>query len=148
MNVKRKTINHVTRILSIVILMSILVPTAFATNYNQPGSSTGQMRYKRISVFAIELTISTSGKASCYSWAESAYSTDTIDLTMELQRYIGGTWDTVKSWNGSGTAIAYLNKDWYITSGYNYRVLATAKVYNSSGVLQETVPEPSRIVYY
>ena len=143
MIVKRKSFAKLASILCIILVLSILAPTALATNYEQPGLYSGQMRYTRISVFALDLTISASGKAYCYSSAESTYSTDTVDLTMELQRFNGYTWDTEKSWNSSGFIVASLGKDWYVASGYYYRVYTTARVYSSSGVLLETVPETS-----
>ena len=80
---------------------------------------------------------------------EVTKSTDTVDLTMELQRSRDDTsWDTVKTWDTSGSGTIYLDKDWYVTSGYSYRVHVTAEVYSSNGTLVETAPTDSLTTSY
>lgn len=108
-----------------------------------------QPRYTRIAAFDVRLTISSSGYAECFSRVKSATSTDTIDLTMELQRSTDGeSWDTIKSWDTSDSGAAHLDKGWYVSSGYSYRVHAIAEVNTSSGTLAETAPADSLVINY
>ena len=65
---------------------------------------------------------------------------------MELQQK-NGTWQTIKTWSKSGRSVS-LNESYRVSNKYNYRVAATAKVYNSSGSLVESKTSYSGEVYY
>lgn len=134
----------ITLLLSIVLVFGVMAPAALAVS--DDGSV--QPRYFRIDTYTVDFDIDNSGKSSCYCKVMSGTSTDTVDLTMELQRYEDGDWETKKTWTGSGTCIASLNKNWYVTSGYDYQLRITAKVYDSTGRLRETQVEYSYSVYY
>lgn len=124
-------------VLCLLLMLSVIAPTGYA-----------EARYTRISTFVADLTISSSGLASCYSNVKSSVSTDKIELTMNLQQYSGGAWKTIKSWDTSGTGTVSLSKTWYVSSGYSYRVQAIAYVYDSSGTLQESPTAYSSTVTY
>lgn len=129
----------------LLILASLLICTAFTSAQD----GTLQPRYTNIRSLTASLEISTSGCASCYGKVMLTKSTDTVDLTMELQRSSDGTsWHTVKTWDTSGSGTIYLDKDWYVTSGYSYQVHITAEVYSSNGALVETAPTDSLTVNY
>ncbi len=92
----------------------------------------------------VGLNISSSGRADCYSQVVLDNTSDTAELTMELQRSNGGnSWRTIKTWSTSGSDTVTLDKDWYVTSGYTYRVHITVDVYTSSGSFAETESEDS-----
>lgn len=58
----------------------------------------------------------------------------TADLVLELKR--DGT--AIKTWTDSGTGRIEINKTYYVTSGHDYELVATATVYNSGGKVIET----------
>ncbi len=128
------------------LILWLLISTASAMH----GGSFDQPRYTRIRTFAATLTISESGYATCYSQVKSTDSSDTIDLTMELQQSTDGRhWNTIKSWDISDSSnIVDLDKGWYVSSGYYYQILATAEVYTSSGIWQETASTNSLVTNF
>lgn len=134
----------VTLLLTIVLVFGIMAPAAFAVAEND----SVQPRYLRIRSFDIAFDISSSGKSSCYSKIVTYESTDTIDLTIELQRDGGSGWSTIKTWTGEDTGRISLDKVWYVTSGYEYRLRITAEIYDTNGKLLETQIDYSRSVDY
>lgn len=129
----------------LLLTLGLLAFTAFTTAQDM----TLQPRYSNIRSLTASLEISKSGCASCYGEVVLANSTDTAELTMELQRNSGGTsWHTVKSWDMDGKGTVCLDKDWYVMSGYSYRVHVTAEIYASDESLVETAPTDSLIVGY
>lgn len=136
-------------ILSLVlILASVLVMPVSATDATTSEATTVTPRYVNISLFTASIGINSSGKASCYSFVETANSSYTVYLSVSLQRYINGGWSTVKNWSTSGTGEATLDKSRYVTSGYYYRTAATATVYTSGGSFVESETVYSLDKYY
>ena len=70
--------------------------------------------------------------ANCSASVSAPTSSYDVELTVELQQNRSG-WDTIKTWTDAGTRYASAGGNWYVASGYDYRVKATATVYNSSG---------------
>lgn len=129
----------------LLLTTSLLISTAFISVQDE----TLQPRYTNIRSLTASLEISKSGCASCYGKVMLTKSTDTAELTMELQRSSDDTsWNTVKTWETSGSGTIYLDKDWYVTSGYSYRVHITADVYSSNGYLVESEPTDSLTTSY
>ena len=117
-----------------MLMFLLLMSTAFASNPVQP-------RYTQVRSFQVNLSISDGGCAQCIGQVELRKSTYEADLTVELQRSSNGrTWSTVKDWNISDTGVVSLDKEWYVTSGYKYRVYATVEVSAPDGTVVETVP--------
>lgn len=134
----------ITLLLSIILVFSVMPPAALAVtevNVVQP-------RYFRISTLAIDFEISSSGKSTCYCKVTTHEPTDTAELTMELQRLEDTGWKTIKTWTGSGTYIAYLNKNWYVVHGYDYQLKITAKIYDTDDTLLETQVDYSDPITY
>ena len=100
-------------------------------------------RYTGISELTVALDITSSGRADCYAYMEvnSGY---TAELKMELQQ----DGDTIKSWTTSGSGTLELDKSYYVAEGYDYQVIASAKVKNSSGTIVDRPYLPSDFVYY
>lgn len=88
-------------------------------------------RYAYIRDTEADLEI-TGGLANCSASVSAPTSSYDVELTVELQQNRSG-WDTIKTWTDSGTRYASAGGNWYVASGYDYRVKATATVYNSSG---------------
>ena len=136
------------RMLSLVALIllmtsSLIMPAAAAEE-----APTISPRYVNIMAFSASIGVNSSGKASCYSFVETANTSYNINLSVSLQRYINGGWSTVKNWSTSGTGETSLYKSWYVTSGYYYRTAATATVRTSGGSLVEIVTIYSQSDYY
>jgi hypothetical protein len=145
---RTKTSKRITVLaLTLLLIATFLTPTAFAAQYTENKVPIVIPRFARINIFAVDLTISSNGYADCYSRVSLTYSSDTVTLTMELQKQNGSAWNKVNSWNTSGSGTVSLGKGCYVNSG-TYRVKATAQVYNSSGSLIETATAYSITVNY
>ena len=142
----KKTSKCFTRILTVVLALCMLTFTFSTVSAATP---TVQPRYQRICYFSTSLTISSSGRATCYGSVTPWDTTDIVDLTAELQRAPqGGTWTTIKTWTNSGSVSVSVDKDWYVASGYYYRVRVTADIYTADGTFVEGVTEYSLTKYY
>lgn len=119
---KIKTVKRVLCLLLAVVLLTSGI-NVFADDGISPC-------YTGTATISASLSISTSGKATCTGKIH-LYSSYTATLTVKLQRYENGYWSTVKSWSTSDSTS--LSKSYYVTSGYSYRVVTSASVYNSSG---------------
>lgn len=86
------------------------------------------------------------GKAKCSGnvFLKSGY---TASLVLKLQRSPKSTtsWSTIKTWTGTGSS---LSKNYAISSGYKYRVVLNAKVYNSKNVLVDNSTVYSKVSVY
>lgn len=140
----------ISTVLSLILVMCFAMPVSVAasTGGEAEERAGGLLRYTNVVVISAELDINSSGKSTSYGRVQLANSTDTVDLILELQQRDNGTWSTIKDWSTSGSRTVSLEKDWYVLSGYSYRVRVTAKVYNSSGTLVETASLYSRMVTY
>lgn len=70
-------------------------------------------------------------------------------VVVKLQRLESGTWKTIRTWTDSNTAGASeAGGTKTVDSGYDYRVHVTGKVYNTSGVVLETVTMTSSTKSY
>lgn len=74
-----------------------------------------------------------SSNASSYSVA--GY---TNKIVCKLQRERTNGWLTLKTWTATGDGQAYLDQDWAVYSGYNYRIVVTFSVLDSNGTALET----------
>jgi len=133
-----------------IMFCTVPVPTQAITgaeNTGKPGVITPKFTY--ISLLNAGLDINSSGKATCIGHASAYDSSHTTRLTVELQKYTGNGWSTIKSWSTSSTgqSIAGLEEDYYVVHG-TYRVCSTAKVYNASGNLLENKSAYSDTVTY
>lgn len=105
-------------------------------------------RYSYVAEFNLGLDISTSGKAHCFSSITLNNSLHSCTVKMVLQRNDGSGWEDVKNWSSSGGQNVIVEKDWYVLSGYDYRVESTLKVYNANDRLIETLTEVSPVSSY
>lgn len=89
-------------------------------------------RYTGISTINASLEIE-NGRATCSGTVE-VKPNYTADLVLELKR--DGT--VIKTWSDSGTGKITIKKTYYVSSGHEYELEATATVYNSSNKVVET----------
>lgn len=87
-----------------------------------------------ISTYDYNLSINSSGLASLGASMSAYPGTDKVKISMYLQRYNNG-WSTVQHWSkeAAGTYVS-LVKSYYVTSGYNYRMLVYFYAYEGSAV--------------
>lgn len=74
-------------------------------------------------------------------------STDSVYVTIKLQRMANNTWTTLHTWSGSGTGHCAVSGSWNVVSGYTYRNFTTVTVYTASGSYVETVYKTSSQYY-
>lgn len=91
------------------------------------------------------LEISSNRSANCGGYAKliAGY---TGDMSMELQRSTDEkTWAHVTTWTTSGNGSIMLDKSWYVSQGFYYRVVVTVDVYNAYGKYIESPSATSLI---
>ncbi len=94
------------------------------------------------------MDIDGSGKASMYASITAYSGVTSVKITSYLQRYQNGNWTSVNSWSQtfSGTTGTW-TKEYYVYSGYNYRLLTYFYSYVGSTQVEST-SLTSSIVYY
>jgi len=93
------------------------------------------------------LTLNSGGRLGCYGGTEVQYGYK-ADVKVELQQYNGG-WRTIKTWTSPiSSSYASVYSDWYVNSGYQYRLQVTHRALNSSNSVVETFVSYSRTVFY
>jgi hypothetical protein len=128
----------------VLLALSVLFPASALA------ASDGVMSpmFTYISSVDSNLSISSSGTATvsasiiCYS------SVDSTSVSSYLQRYSGGTWNTIKSWSGSDDdATANMYGTYAVTSGYNYRVRSYFYAYVNGSVVESTSRTTGTLYY-
>lgn len=96
--------------------------------------------YLQIDALITSLSIDGSGKALCAGIVQATNSSNKLSIEVSLQQYKNSEWMTIKSWTGTGPGYMSLevSGSYYVSSGYSYRVVSTASVYDASGNLLET----------
>ena len=125
--------------LCLVLLVGALVPSAFATDVAGDAEIISP-RYERLHHISANLYISPTGMAECTGSARSDYDTDTIELSVTLQRKNSSkVWIAVESWYSTGRLIASKTGSIQVTGGYEYRTRVIASLYKSDGTFVEAV---------
>ena len=102
-------------------------------------STTVSARYTYIHNLSSTISISTSGLAKSTGLVDPSNSSTNTTLTVELQKKTNGVWvldGGPWSDSGTGTNTVALQGKKYVVHG-TYRVVVTAKIYSSSGILLE-----------
>lgn len=139
-------------LMGVIVLMALFsaVPVyAIVDGENASTQAGGGVRplYTYISALGSTLLIDSSGLSTSIGEATLYNGTNTVTLTVQLQKFNGVGWTTLKTWSGTGAGIAgaYVEEDYYVARGI-YRVYSKAQVYSNTGQLLETqsVYSPSR----
>lgn len=129
----------------IILLTMILAVFGTSLNASAAVRPSVQPYYENAYFCSAALQISEKGLATCYGRID-LYSGVSADMTMTLYRSSNKTsWSSVKSWSTDETSI---EKDYYITSGYYYRVMLDINIYNSQNKLSEEITEYSSVCSY
>lgn len=109
-------------------------------------------RFKFLSQISASLSISNFGRATC---GGAFYIYDKYDgydsrMTMVLQQYEDTGWTDLKEWSQdfTGTGAKLMEKSYYVSAGYRYRMIATVEILDSAGEVLETVSCDSPIKEY
>lgn len=131
----------------LAIFLSIFATSAAAYKADEPQVPIS-LRYEEIVQFNIMLNISTTGKTSCYADVYTAREFS-CTLTVELQKRVGSSWETKKTWTSTddGFGFTYVDEPWYVTRG-DYQLKVTAEITDASGRLIEKPVEYSSIEMY
>ena len=116
-------------VIAIILISSMAVPASASVT---PRYSNTDFVYSRLSIDNFW------GVATCEGEL-LAYDDVPVEITVYLQVYKDGEWQTVKSWYASDMMHVYLSKQYAIYRGYEYRTYVEGYVYNSSGYLVEIV---------
>lgn len=94
-------------------------------------------RYSHIQTFTFSFDINqNTGLATCTGMVDIR-TFDTVKIVLHLQQYKNGSWQTIKSWQATGSMCAGLNQKYFVADGYAYRLYCYGYVYNSNNVLVE-----------
>lgn len=137
-------------LLVVLLTISLLVisNTIFASNeYLLEESNQIQPRFTAMIKCWNSLVLGDLGKMQCYGKTEvrNGY---IAGVVIELQRDDGKDWTTIKTWSGTDEDYINLEKEWYVTSGYDYRLQVTHSAYDLAGSFVESSVSYSKTVSY
>lgn len=105
--------------------------------------------YVDIHYYNCGCSINSSGRAYCSSYAQTAHSDYKVYVSISLQRYKDGYWQTYAGpWSSSGTGYAGAYKYYYVVSGYYYRTSSAVTVRTADGTYVESAFLNSASKYY
>lgn len=92
--------------------------------------------YTYISAIGSSLSID-NGYATCSGYIKLFQAYDSV-VTITLQRSDGSGWTNIKTWSQSFSSIGLnsIEKEYYVSAGYTYRVLTIGEVMDNSTVLE------------
>ena len=124
-------------VMLILVLTLSLCASAFAESV--------EPRWKELSTVysSLERKSGIFSNANVYAGASSWNNTNTISLTVTIQKWNGSSYvDTSYTWSSSAKGSTSVDKDVKLEAG-NYRAHTVVTVYNSSGAYVETVTSDS-----
>ena len=127
--------------LLLAVVLSLSVCASAATEYD------AEPYYVNFSILNASLSISQSGCAKISVKVSLRDKTLRTDLESSLQRLENGRWVDVKTWSTEGSSLFTFTEQWYVISGYSYRVEVTAKVYDGNTLI-ETANRTSTTITY
>lgn len=129
------------------LMLSVISLPSYALQEESSLYGSIRPRFTYINAFQCYLSINTSGLAEVFV-SLNATGVQVTEVKAYLQQYRNGVWKTVKSWSDTeaGTSCS-LDKSWYITSGYAYRVLSYGYVY-INGIMVESSTITSQTCNY
>ncbi len=135
----------------VLILCSILAAPVVALGIEpeEPLDPLDPEPYVNISYYNCGCSINSSGRAYCSSYAQTRNTTYNIFITITLERYKDGFWQTYAGpWSSSGTGYAGAYGYYYVMSGYYYRTASFVTVQTSTGAFVENAYLYSPVRHY
>lgn len=98
-----------------------------------------------ISEARAKIYIDSNGKATVETYLIGNNNVTSTKATVRLQRYINGSWTTIKTWNESSNSRILNFSDAYNTaSGYDYRVQSVVTAYSGTQSESTTLTSSSQ----
>mgnify|MGYP000398697489 CR=1 FL=1 len=138
---KKRTTKLAAMLLAVIMLLSAL-PVSAANSEISP------FRYDNVYRILVSLNISDKGLSNCYGKI-TLHAGASVDMSLILQKSTDQVnWSDEKTWVADGSYVVTIDKDYYVVSGYYYRVKLSGTVYDSSGAYSETALAYSSVKYY
>ena len=132
----------------VLMLTLVLALMPFATSYAEESDAASKELYsvKYVDLTRLSAVLGISEKtASCSGTAKTMVSTDTIKMTMYLQKQTSTGWSSVASWSTQGKRLVTLDKSKSGLSAGTYRVRLYIAVYDSNGTFVESANAYSKL---
>lgn len=146
---KKTTKKISTFIISMLLAMTVAVPVSASTQDEYEPEI--DLRYTYFAEASSGLEINSKGKATC-SGGGGTYYRNRLVLSLKLYKHDGSYWRLVDSWtkeSEDALQIVATEYSYDLESGYDYRLNATVRAYDSdTNKLLETVTVLSDEVYY
>lgn len=100
---------------------------------------------------SVSLDINCDGAATCKGKVRAKHNNVTMNITLTLKKSSDGkAWKSVKSWNESGNGLlgASIEEACAVSKGYQYKEVMSAKIYDSTGHLLESLSKTSPVKSY
>jgi hypothetical protein len=111
----------------------------FAIEINQITNLQIGPLWVNITEFTNSFDISASGLAEFDTSLYARSNINKVVINASIQQYVNGNWRTIKSWSSTTYSNSgYLNKKWYVVSGYYYRLVSTGSVYQNNVLVEQT----------
>lgn len=138
----KKTIN---KIILFAMVLSVLGSSLTVSAAVRPSV---QPNYDNAQNCTALLSISNNGLATCYGKIilSGAVSTEITATLYKSSNKVG--WTSVKSWSRCGTLVQKIDQNYYVLSGYYYRLEVKADIYNSKNELIEEITTYSVVCSY
>ncbi|NLK91897.1 MAG: hypothetical protein GX273_02000 [Bacteroidales bacterium] len=138
----------ITSVIVILICLSDISIVFAAEQNNQIKSETYAISPYFLYITRCEnnLILNSGGRLTCEGKTEVQYGY-IAGLTIELQQY-DGQWETIKTWNSSDSTVVSLYKDWYVVSGYQYRLKLTHTAKSSNSTVIDSFVNYSKTITY
>ncbi len=124
----------------ILLLALMLFLASFITSYAEESDmATNYLNIRYVDLTRLSASLNISGTtASCSGTAKTLISTDTIKMSMYLQKQTSTGWSNVSSWYKQGVRLVTLKKDKSGLTAGTYRVRLYVLVYDSNGSFIES----------
>ena len=120
---------------AIIVITAIAVATSGLGTVFAVADNGDSLDYTFISSVITNLAINASGKASCSATIYCYPGTDSVRISAYLQRNVSGSWVTVQHWSESSSGnYGSMYKEYYVTSGYQYRLYVYYYAYEGDDV--------------
>ena len=138
----KKRITKLAAMLLAVIMLLSALPVSAAN------SEISLFRYDNVYRILVSLNISDKGLSNCYGKI-TLHAGASVDMSLILQKSTDQVnWSDEKTWVADGSYVVTIDKDYYVVSGYYYRVKLSGTVYDSSGAYVESPLTYSSVKYY
>lgn len=136
-----------TRLLSLLVIVALVLSSLSGLAF---AKTVVQRRFQSVSNCIAAINVSSSGYATCKG-AVVLYDDGIIDATLTLMKSSDKkSWTEVKSWDASDdtNGSITISKGYFVVSGYYYKVVLSADVYDSSNHFIENATVTSKICSY